>query len=442
MRTSKWLIVGFILLMSAALVFAGGQKGDKGTEGALKLEWLVGSWLTQDHPDEQQAYDIEKVFEKEYPNIDVVVIPVAWEGLHDKYLLAAQTNNLPHIMTSEDFLGWTIEAASTGNLMDLTDFVNNDVGRDKWRTDMVIENASWKGRVWAFPYRNSTRALVWNKDMFAEAGLDPEQPPQTWVQLREYGNKVTNDDQYGFSYPLKRFCTVAPEYVRSIMDAYGADITNDDITEATINTPEAKQAITFWTDMVKKDKMIPMDILNNDDNNDYTMFSSEITAMCMVGPWTVDTFRVQNPDLNYGVTTIPSNKEGEIGRFGLVSMGWVVRKDVTEAEKEAIFTFLRYQIRPDVNVWFTDSLPVTATVPKDVPHPITGRIKNFEDDPRYRVFLKQLEYTYTSALLHPAGPKIAREVNMALQRIVLGQDADTVLDEANQIINELLEEAE
>jgi hypothetical protein len=123
-------------------------------------------------------------------------------------------------------------------------------------------------------------------------------------------------------------------------------------------------------------------------------------------------------------------------------MGWVVRKDVTEAEKEAIFTFLRHQIRPEINVWFTDSLPVTATVPKDVAHPVTGRVKNFEDDPRYRVFLQQLEHTYPSALLHPAGPKIAREVNMALQRIILGQDANTVLDEANQIINELIEEAE
>ena len=159
MRPSKWLAIGLICLLAATLAAAGGQGEKKAAGGPLKLEWLVGSWLTQDHPDEQQAYDIEKVFEKEYPDIDVVVIPVAWEGLHDKYLLSAQTNNLPHIMTSEDFLGWTIEAASTGNIMDLTDFVNNDVGRDKWRTEKVIENASWKGRVWAFPYRNSTRAL-------------------------------------------------------------------------------------------------------------------------------------------------------------------------------------------------------------------------------------------------------------------------------------------
>ena len=442
MRSSKWLMIGLVFLMASTIVFAGGQGEKKEAGGALELEWLVGSWLTQDHPDEQQAYDIEKVFEQEYPDIDVVVIPVAWEGLHDKFLLSAQTNNLPHIMTSEDFLGWTIEAATTGNTMDLTDFVNNDVGRDKWRTEKVLENASWKGRVWAFPYRNSTRALVWNKDMFTAAGLNPEAPPTTWAGLREIGNKVTTDGQYGFSYPLKRFNTVAPEYVRSILDAYGADITNEDITEATINTPEAKAAIKVWTDMVKVDEMIPMDILNNDDNNDYTMFSSEITAMCMVGPWTVDTFRVQNPDLNYGVTTIPSNKEGEIGRFGLISMGWVVRKDVTDAEKDAIFKFLKHQIRPEINVWFTDSLPVTATVPNDVAHPITGRVKDFEGDERYRVFLKQLEHTYPSALLHPAGPKIAREVNIALQRIILGQDADVVLDEANQIINELLAEAE
>ena len=56
-------------MLAATLAAAGGQGEKKAAGGPLKLEWLVGSWLTQDHPDEQQAYDIEKVFEKEYPDI-------------------------------------------------------------------------------------------------------------------------------------------------------------------------------------------------------------------------------------------------------------------------------------------------------------------------------------------------------------------------------------
>jgi ABC-type glycerol-3-phosphate transport system substrate-binding protein len=54
----------------------------------------------------------------------------------------------------------------------------------------------------------TTLALVYNKDHFRAAGLDPEKPPATWEQLREYANKLTidkdgdgNSDQYGFYVP-------------------------------------------------------------------------------------------------------------------------------------------------------------------------------------------------------------------------------------------------
>jgi ABC-type glycerol-3-phosphate transport system substrate-binding protein len=108
---------------------------------------------------------------------------------------------------------------------------------------------------------------------------------------------------------------------------------------------------------VTKQKIVPMDIINNDDNNDFIMFGSGITGMCMVGPWVIETYKIQSPNLNYGVTTIPGKVEGKIGRYGLTSMGHVIRKDVTSAEREAIYAFLETMIRPEVNVWYTDTLP-------------------------------------------------------------------------------------
>lgn len=448
MKKVGLLMLSMILLFCLSQsLFAGGKQEapaeaeEAGPSGPVTIEWLVGSWLTQDHPDEQQAWDFEKVFEKEYPDIDLVIQPVGWDGMHDKFLLVAKTNTLPHLMSSEDCLGWTIEAATTGNIMDLTDFVTNDIGKDAWRTSVILDQASWKGKIYSVPYRGATRCLVWNKEFFADAGLNPESPPRTFDQILEYGLKITGDGRYGFSYPLKRFCTVAPEYARCIMDAYGADIIDKDYTKGTINTPQAKEALTFWTDLVTKYKIVPEEIINNDDNNDYMMFSSEVTGICMVGPWTVETFHVTNPDLNYGVATLPSREKGKIGRFGLLSMGNVLRKDMNAAEREASFKVCRMLLRPDVNMWFTDDLPVTP-IPKEGMNPISGRKINFLDHPLYKIFLEQVEHVYPSALMHPSGPKIAREVNMALQRIILGQDASMVLDEANEIITELLQDFE
>lgn len=439
MSRSRQVLTILVLLIVPLFVFAGGQKEAEGS-GKVKLTWWVGSWQTQENPNDRQAYDFKTIFEKEYPDIVLEVVPVDWEGMHDKLLLAAMTNNNPSIMDSEDCLGWTAEFASTGNTMDLTDFMKNEIGLDKWAIPMALENATYKGRLYSFPYRNSTRAFVWNKDLFSQAGLDPQSPPKTWANVLDYGKKITKGNHYGFSYPLKRFCTVAPEYVRSLMDAYGADITSRDFTKGTINTPEAKQAITFWTDLVTKEKIVPMDIINNDDNNDFIMFGTGITGMCMVGPWAIDTYKSQSPNLKYGVTTIPSNQEGKIGRYGLTSMGHVIRKTVTDAERKAIYAFLKMQIRPEINVWYTDDLPAAANFPREGKNPITGRAINFLDDPYYAPFYAQLSGggTLPSALLHPAGPKIAQEVNVALQRIILGQEVGLVLDEANVIISDLL----
>ena len=37
------------------------------------------------------------------------------------------------------------------------------------------------GNMLSFPFNSSTPIMYYNRDMFEEAGLDPEQPPQTWV---------------------------------------------------------------------------------------------------------------------------------------------------------------------------------------------------------------------------------------------------------------------
>ncbi len=55
-----------------------------------------------------------------------------------------------------------------------------------------------KGRMWGYPqYGIDVYGLTWNKDQFKEAGLDPEKPPRTWAEFREYAKKLTRRDAQG-----------------------------------------------------------------------------------------------------------------------------------------------------------------------------------------------------------------------------------------------------
>lgn len=55
----------------------------------------------------------------------------------------------------------------------------------------------YEGRVWALPTTPSTIAMYWNKDLFKNAGLDPERPPKTLAELDAYNEKLTKRDANG-----------------------------------------------------------------------------------------------------------------------------------------------------------------------------------------------------------------------------------------------------
>ena len=62
---------------------------------------------------------------------------------------------------------------------------------------------SFDGHVWGILTTMDTMCLLWNKNAFRKAGLDPERPPRTVEELMEYAEKLTirsagNVEQYGF----------------------------------------------------------------------------------------------------------------------------------------------------------------------------------------------------------------------------------------------------
>ena len=50
--------------------------------------------------------------------------------------------------------------------------------------------ATPEGEMLSFPFNSSTPILYYNKDIFEEAGLDPEQPPETWADMEEFSRTI------------------------------------------------------------------------------------------------------------------------------------------------------------------------------------------------------------------------------------------------------------
>ena len=58
-------------------------------------------------------------------------------------------------------------------------------------------NSRTGGKTWGIPFQRSTIVLYWNKELFKEAGLDPEKGPANWDQMVEYAKKLTKTDASG-----------------------------------------------------------------------------------------------------------------------------------------------------------------------------------------------------------------------------------------------------
>lgn len=65
-------------------------------------------------------------------------------------------------------------------------------------TPVQLEESSWDGKIFGLPMFTDVRYLYWNKEHYAEVGLDPSTPPTTWTELEAFTEKliVKNGDEY------------------------------------------------------------------------------------------------------------------------------------------------------------------------------------------------------------------------------------------------------
>jgi multiple sugar transport system substrate-binding protein len=69
-----------------------------------------------------------------------------------------------------------------------------------------------KGGIWALPYEYDPFGYVYNADIFKQSGLDPNQPPKTWDELRAAARtiKAANPDTWPICHPINNLSKMQP----------------------------------------------------------------------------------------------------------------------------------------------------------------------------------------------------------------------------------------
>ena len=195
-----------------------------------------------------------------------------------------------------------------------------------------MENSQTGGKTWGIPFQRSTIVLYWNKEMFKEAGLDPNRPPQNWQEQLQYAQKLTKrDPSSGFPYWL----------FQALAIQNGVNLMNPAGTQTFYDKPEVIQALGYWVDLSKKHKVHPEGIV------EWGTTPRDFFERKMAMMWTTTgnlTNVRNNAKFDFGVAMLPAGK-----RRGSPTGGgnFYVFKKAPVAQQQAAVKFAKWMTTPE-----------------------------------------------------------------------------------------------
>ena len=399
----KKIIALLLVLVMALSLVACGNKADEKVElkviaaqyGGKTADWWVG---------------FEKDFEAAYANIDLVVDVVSWNDIYTVVNTRISNNDAPDILNIDVFADYQAD----GLLLPAQDYVSEETYKKFYPA--FLEQSVVDGTVWAVPDLASARALYYNADILAAAGVEV---PTTWAELKTACEaiKAYNADIYPWGVDMTTdegqacFAYYAWTNGGGFVDASG---------NWTLNSAENVEAANYILDLVTSG-------LTNTSPATETrydlqeMFAAGKLAM-MIGPNQISSYvaGTENP-INFGIASIPANEGKATSSVGVMDRFMCFDNDYSDAEMEAIkkfFDFFYEDKRYSDWVIMEDFLPATSA---------GGQIMA-EADPAAAAWIEIVG----SAQFYPAAKAewadVKQGVINVLQQGLLGENVQGLLD--------------
>lgn len=237
-------------------------------------------------------------------------------------------------------LGNVPSRVESGVILPLDDLLSEEGLEPFWPA--TREAVTWNDQVWAMPIETDVRVLYYNKELFRAAGLDPEDPPETWDELVEYADALSTVEggriqQLGFGPTLGN--TYFPLYAM----LNGEDLVADDGT-LELNTPAAVDALQWMVDRQNAyggRAMTSFAATFGTGASD--PFMSGKVAMIIQNNTFPGQIAQYAPDLDYGVAPLPHN-----GTPASWSNGFSLEISSATRAPEASYRFVEYLMSEEV----------------------------------------------------------------------------------------------
>jgi len=319
--------------------------------------------------------------------------------------------------------------------------VQEFIERDGYDIEQLEENIlsyyTVDGDLYSMPFNSSTPALYFNKDMFEEVGLDPENPPRTFSEIQEAAKLLTKDDTYGFSMLGHGW------FFEQMISTQGADYVNGDngrseeATEVTFGGEEGMRVYEWLNDMNENETF---NYYGRDWDDLRAAFQTENVAMYMdSSAGTKDA--VNNANFDVGVSFIPH--ADEVDPQGVVIGGasvWM-GNGISDEEQQAAWDFMKWFNQPEVQAEWHVNTGYFATNPAAYEEDIVS--EEHAQFPQLTVPIEQLQETVPSSATQGAlitvFPESREQVVTSLEGLYQGTTPEDALNQAVEGSNRAIE---
>lgn len=371
---------------------------------------------------------IVEAFNKSHEDkAELQIVPVA--ELVQKYATAAAGGQAPDALSLD--LIYTPSFAAAGQLEDITDLAKSLPYFDQL-SPAHVKTGTYKGRIYGLPYSADSSVLIWNKKLFRQAGLDPDKGPANWAEIEAAAEKVAalGGDIKGFYFSGAcggcNIFTFTP-----LIWASGGDILTGDGGKATLDTPQMRDAIAFYRDMVKKG-LVPEGARTDTGSNFFAAFARGNIGLAPSGAFAIGALNTQFPDIDYGVTFLP----GKTGGWSSFAGGdnFVITKGTKKLAAIKAFLDFSYSLEGQTLLARYGSLPVRGDI-------VDQALKDL--DPRYKLAAEAMAKGRTpySVVFNDIINSMNSPWVQMVNEVFFGDDVDGSLANAQETMQGIIDSA-
>ncbi|MFJ9656570.1 ABC transporter substrate-binding protein [Streptomyces griseoflavus] len=190
-------------------------------------------------------------FEKKNPDIDVVphdAFPCQDPKTFDAKLAGGQMEDVFYTYFTDAKHVVDIDQAA-----DLTPHVKELKSYDSIQRQLR-DIYTVDGRIYGIPRTGYSMGLVYNRELFEKAGLDPDRRPTTWAEVRDAARRIAALGDGTVGYADYSAQNQGGWHFTAELYSRGGDVVGAGGKKATVDTPEGRAVLRTLHDMRWKDK--------------------------------------------------------------------------------------------------------------------------------------------------------------------------------------------